>query len=366
MAELVQASERVLLAAFGLSILLGMVLHRSHFCTMGAVSDWILMGSLRRARQWALAVAVAMLGFGTLAASGQISPLNTIYNTPTLPWLAFVLGGLMFGMGMVLASGCLSRSLVRLGAGNLKSLVVLLVAGLAALATLRGLLAVVRVKVFEPVALDWGAGPFVAQWWMQWSGTSLPLSALLAAFTVSAALMAWVLASPDMRSKASCLFPVVTGLLVVAMWWVSGVMGFVPEHPETLEAVFLASGSGRMESVSLSAPAALWIDGLAYFSDGTKRLTLGMVMMPGILTGATLSAVHQGSFRWESFAGTADLVRHLTGAVLMGVGGVMAMGCTFGQGLSGLSTLSLGSMLVLAGLLAGAVITLKWQLRHAD
>ena len=139
-------------------------MHRSHFCTMGALSDIFLMGSATRLRQWVLTVAVAILGFGAMAGLGLISPQNTIYANTSLSFVSLGLGGLLFGSGMVLASGCISKSLTRLGAGNLKSLVVLLVVGVSALATMRGLPAVWRVHALDPISLPLSHGAFVGQW----------------------------------------------------------------------------------------------------------------------------------------------------------------------------------------------------------
>lgn len=359
-------TDRVLAAGFALSLVLGFVLHRSHFCTMGAISDWLLMGSSRRARQWALAVAVAILGFGGLSAMGWISPLHTIYNTPALPWLSYALGGVLFGVGMVLASGCLSKSLVRLGGGNLKALVVILVAGVAAMATMRGLTAVVRVRWLDPLTLEWGAGPFLSQWWMRLSGQALPEASLAVALVLGGALLVWSLWHEEMRDAATVLGAVGLGLLVVALWWISGVLGWLPEHPETLESMFVGTASARMESMSFTAPLGYWLDALMYFSDGSKRLLLGMVLVPGVLLGSFVSAWLQGSLRIESFASPSDLIRHLVGGVFMGVGGVMAMGCTIGQGLSGLSTLNLGSVVVVAAIILGASLTMQWQWRHSS
>jgi uncharacterized membrane protein YedE/YeeE len=155
----------VLALAFAASTGLGFLLHRSHFCAMGAVSDWFIMGNTHRARQWALAVAVAMLGFGALMGLSGISPLHTIYNTQRLPWLSLLMGGLLFGVGMVLASGCASKSLVRLGAGNLKQLVVLMAMGMAALATVRGLPAVWRVQGVDRIDMAWAWGPLPVSGW---------------------------------------------------------------------------------------------------------------------------------------------------------------------------------------------------------
>ncbi|WP_416234947.1 YeeE/YedE family protein [Limnohabitans sp.] len=333
---------------------------------MGAISDWVIMGNTQRAKQWAMAVAVAVLGFGFLSWRGVISPFNTIYANPQLSWLSLLLGGFLFGVGMVLGSGCASKSLVRLGGGNLKSLVVLMAMGISALATLRGLTAVWRVNALDPVSIGTGPGPFVGQWLASVTEWGTPVSSFMAACVVSASVIFWVF-----KDRSSIAWPEVVsgagiGVLVVGLWWVSGVMGFLPEHPETLEPVFLASASGRMESMSLTAPVAYGWDALMYFSDGTKKLSLGMASALGLLLGAWAHAFWQGDFRWEGFKQTEDLVLHLLGGTLMGMGGVLAMGCTIGQGLSGLSTLSLGSFLAVLGIVAGGVAALSWQQHRAE
>ena len=351
--------------SFALSLLAGILVHRGHFCTMGAISDWVLMRDATRLRQWALAVSVATAGFGLMAWLGWVSPLSTIYASSQLAWLSALLGGAMFGIGMVLASGCSSKSLVRLAAGNLKSLVVLLAMAVSALAAMRGLTAVWRVHGLDTVAIHLPYGPFVGQWisafWALDLRTGLGISAAL----VSMLLLGWVVIDRRFHTVFNWATGAGLGLLVVALWWVSGVMGYVPEHPETLEPVFLATHSGRMEAFSFTAPVGYWLDALLYYSDGSKRLTLGLVTVVGVLVGAGLSALQQGSFRWEGFTHRADLVRHLVGGALMGTGGVLAMGCTLGQGLSGLSTLSLGSLLSVMGIFAGAWAALLWQMRQS-
>ncbi len=344
----------------------GWLFHRSHFCTMGAISDWVIMGDTARAKQWALAAAVAMLGFGAMSSLGWISPLNTIYASTELTWLSLLLGGVLFGVGMVLGSGCASKSLIRLGAGNLKSLVVLMAMGISALATLRGLTAVWRVNILDPVSVTSGPGPFVGQWLASATGWSQSMAWLVAAVLLAGAVLVWIFKSEHALPRSVVWSGIGIGAAVVAFWYISGVLGFVPEHPETLEPVFVATASGRMESMSLTAPVAYWWDAFMYFSDGSKRVTLGMATVMGLLLGAFFSARLQGSFRWEGFTQTSDLALHLLGGALMGLGGVMAMGCTIGQGLSGLSTLSLGSFVTVFGIVLGAVFTLQWQLRRAE
>jgi uncharacterized membrane protein YedE/YeeE len=154
----------------------------------------------------------------------------------------------------------------------------------------------------------------------------------------------------------------------VGIWWVSGRLGHVLEHPQTLEEVFVATNSRAMESLSFVAPIAYTLDWLMLFSDASRVLTLGIVSTAGVVIGSAIAALAGGAFHWEGFAGVEDTANHIVGAVLMGVGGVSALGCTIGQGLSGLSTLSLGSFIAVAGIVAGAVLAIHfqvWRLQRA-
>jgi uncharacterized membrane protein YedE/YeeE len=363
--QLLELQWKVLCSAGLVSLLFGVVLHRSHFCTMGAVSDAVIMGNFQRLRQWALALAVAILIFGVLCFAGLISPLQSFYATNTAYWLSACVGGLLFGWGMVWASGCGSKSLVRFGAGNLKSLVVLLVMGGAALITLKGALALPRVNVFEAVNTPVAGGLFAGQWLISYFHNSLEQGALAAALLAALLIGLWVFKDRSFRTSHNVITACLVGVLVGAMWWVSGVLGHGLEHPETLEEFFVATSSRKMEAFSLTAPMALGLDALMYLSDGTKRFTIGMVSVLGICLGAFLSAKQQGTFRLEGFSNPTDMLRHLVGASLMGVGAVMAMGCSIGQGLSGLSTLNVVSLLATLSILAGAYLALLNDLRSA-
>jgi hypothetical protein len=215
------------------------------------------------------------------------------------------------------------------------------------------------------VVIDLPHGPFVGQWLSTLAGLTLRDGLGISATMVSLLLGVWVIKDRRFHTVFNWVTGAGLGLLVVALWWVSGVLGFVSEHPETLEPLFLTTQSARMEALSFTAPVAFWLDAFLYYSDGSKRLTLGMVTAAGVWVGACGSALQQGSFRWEGFTQRADLVRHIVGGALMGTGGVLAMGCTLGQGLTGLSTLSLGSMLAVLGIFAGTWGTLQWQMRQA-
>lgn len=357
-----QALESLVLwLALGLAVVLGWVIQRTHFCTMGALSDWLLMRDATRLRQWALALAVGMLGLGWMALMGWVSPLNTIYAVPRFPWLSYALGGSLFGVGMVLASGCPTKNLVRLGGGSLKALVVLLVMGMSGLATLRGAPGLLRVQVIDPLTAGAASGPFMGQWLSALAGLPVPQGLFLTAALVGLPLLAWVMRGRDFVQTNNLLAGLGIGAILLVLWWVSGVTGFVPEHPETLEPVFVATSSSRMEGLSFTGPVAQWLDAFMYQADGRKRITLGMVLVPGVVLGAWFSAWRSAEFRWEGFTRTSDLARHLVGAFLMGVGGVSAMGCTFGQGITGLSTLNWGSLVAVAAIVLGAVLTLRVQ-----
>lgn len=366
--ELSGLTSQVLGACFGLAVLLGGLAQRTGFCTMGAVADIVNLGDWTRMRMWMLAMGVAMLGFNGMVALGWLQAADSVYASPRLLWLSHLLGGLMFGFGMVLASGCGNKMLVRVGGGSLKALVVFMVLGLASYATLRGLTAVWRVNSVDLVAWHLPTGqdlPSLLAHALD-GAPALPALAGWLGALFGGALIAFVLARPEGRRAEVLLAGVGVGLVIVGVWWVSGRMAYLPEHPLTLERSFLATNSQRMESLTFVAPVAYTLDWLILFSDSSKLLTIGIVSVFGVVLGSAAVALSTRRFRWEGFANTEDTANHLVGAVLMGVGGVTALGCTVGQGLSGLSTLALGSFIAVAGILAGAVLGVRWQVWRVE
>lgn len=361
-AELQSTQVWVLWAAFGAALIFGFIAQRTHFCTMGAISDIVNMGDWTRMRMWGMAVGVAIIGFHLMGWLGWIDISKTIYTGTKVIWLSALIGGALFGFGMVLASGCGSKTLVRIGAGSLKSLVVFFVMGFAAFATLRGVLAVVRVNTVDQVAFEIDAGSALPAWLAQAAGWDLSFSGLLLAVLVGGGLVIWALLGDGFRTSNNLLAGLGIGLVICLMWWVSGSLGFVEEHPETLESVYLATNTGRMESLTFTAPMAYTLDWIIFFSDSSKVLTLGVVTVFGVVAGAFLQAKLGREFRWEGFRSTQDTALHLVGAVCMGVGGVTALGCTVGQGLSGLSTLSLISVIAVVGIVVGAVLGFRFQI----
>ncbi|MEO8738123.1 MAG: YeeE/YedE family protein [Casimicrobiaceae bacterium] len=351
--------------AFGLAFVFGAVANRMNFCTMGAITDVVHVGDWRRLRMWLLAIAVAITGVAALDAAGQVDFGKTIYTAPQVAWVSCLLGGFLFGFGMTLASGCGSKTLIRVGTGNLKSLVVLIVLAIAAYMTLKGLFAVWRVNLLDPFRFDtarFGAGhsdlsSVVAA--LSGGGAALRIALPLA---IAAAIAVFVLVSRDFRESGGMIVAgVVIGAVIVGGWYVSGHLGYIAEDPRTLEETFIATNSGKAESFSFVAPTAYLLELLMLWSDQSRILTFGVAGVLGMLLGSAAVALATRTFRWEGFASVEDLVNHMAGGVLMGFGGVTALGCTIGQGLSGVSTLALGSILALAGIVAGCVAALKYQ-----
>jgi hypothetical protein len=354
-------TTQVLWAAFIASVFFGAIAQRTHFCTMGAISDIFNMGDWTRMRMWGLAVGVAMIGFYLLATMGLIDPAKTLYVSNRFIWLSALVGGLLFGFGMVLASGCGSKTLVRIGGGSLKSVVVFIVMGVAAFATLKGITAVLRVATVDRVSIDFASNAALPNWLGNALGTSSVSTGLVLALVLGLGLIIWALLGRDFVRFDNLLAGFGLGAAIAAMWWISGHLGYVAEHPETLQEAFLATNSGRAEALSFVSPVAFTIDWLMFFSDKAKVLTIGIVAVFGVVAGSAAYALASHNFRWEGFRDAEDTANHLGGAVLMGVGGVTAMGCTVGQGLSGLSTLSATSFVAVAAIMAGAVLALKYQ-----
>jgi uncharacterized protein len=321
---------------------------------MGAVSDWVNMGDTSRLRMWLLAMAVALLGSSALHAAGVIDLSKSIYPTPNFTWLSHIVGGFLFGVGMTLGSGCGSKTLIRVGAGNLKSLVVYIFLGIAAYMTLRGLFGAFRVGVLEKAAITLPAGQDLP--------ALLGLNRALLAALVGGAMLAFIYASREFRSSFDyTLGGVVTGLVVVGGWYVSGHLGHVAEDPNTLQEAFVATNTGRMESFSFVAPFAFTLEYLMLWTDKSKIITYGIASAAGVIAGSAAYALATRTFRWEGFRDAEDTANHILGGLLMGFGGITALGCTIGQAITGFSTLALGSILTFVAIVAGSAATMKYQ-----
>jgi len=340
--------------AFVLAFIFGAVGNKTHFCTMGAVSDWVNMGDTNRLRMWLLAMAVALLGASALHVTGVIDLSKSIYPSPNFTWLSYLVGGFLFGVGMTLGSGCGSKTLIRVGAGNLKSLVVYIFLGIAAYMTLRGLFGAFRVGVLEKASMTLP------------SGQDLPalfgISRVLLAALIGGAMLVFIYSSRQFRASFDyTLGGVVTGLVVVGGWYVSGHIGHVAEDPNTLQEAFVATNTGRMESFSFVAPFAFTLEYLMLWTDKSKIITYGIASAAGVVAGSAAYALATRTFRWEGFRDAEDTANHIVGGMLMGFGGITALGCTIGQAISGFSTLALGSIITFIAIVAGSAATMKYQ-----
>ena len=349
--------HKVALWGFSGAFLFGIVAHKTHFCTMGAISDWINMGSLHRLRAWLLAMAVALLMSQLFQAIGWIDLSASIYLSTNFGIGGYIVGGFLFGVGMTLGGGCGQRTLVRAGGGNLKSLVVLLVLGLTAYITLRGLLAGVRIEVIEPLSIDLSEYGLVDQ---SLTGVVAAMSGLAPesvakglAVIIGLALLIYTLKDKDFRTSGDAIVSgLVVGLLVAGAWLVTGVVGNDDFDPV------------RLETLTFIAPVGNMLNYLMTWTGST--IGFGIAVVFGVLAGSLAYAVASGNFRIETFSSRSDMLNHLYAGVLMGFGGVLSLGCTIGQGVGGFSTLALGSVVSIVFIVFGCALTIKMQYYMLD
>ncbi len=363
------AHHQVLGAVFIVAVIMGAVVNKTHFCTMGAVSDWVNIGDTGRMRAWVFAMAVALLGVIALEATGAINLSSETfppYRSANFAWPRYLVGGLMFGIGMVLASGCGNKTLVRVGSGNLKSLAVLLVAMVASYLMLWS-------PLFEKAFLPWlqPANINLAQHGMPTQHAGDVISGLFGqasskanntalALMVAMGMLIFVLKSKDFRgSFDNILSGAVVGLVIVAGWYLTG--GPLGQSwKEYAEMATDIPSRVQVQSYTFVSPMG---DTVRYLLDPTKLslINFGVAALAGVIAGSFIYAVATKNFRIEWFASLGDFVHHAIGGALMGVGGVLSMGCTVGQAITGMSTLAIGSMLTFVAIVAGAVVTMKVQ-----
>ena len=361
--------HQVLGAVFLIAVIMGAVVNKTHFCTMGAVSDWVNIGDTGRMRAWVFAMAVALIGVMALESAGVINLSNETfppYRSANFAWPRYIAGGLMFGIGMVLASGCGNKTLVRVGSGNLKSLTVLLVAMIASYLMLWS-------PLFEKAFLPWlqPATVNLAQHGMPTQQAGDVISGLLGqassktnnfavALMFATGMLIFVFKSKDFRdSLDNILGGAVVGLAVIAGWYLTG--GPLGQSwKEYAEMATDIPSRVQVQSYTFVSPLG---DTVRYLLEPAKfsLINFGVVALAGVITGSFIYAMSTKKFRIEWFASAGDFVRHVTGGALMGIGGVLSMGCTVGQAITGMSTLAIGSMLTFVAIVTGAAATMKFQ-----
>jgi uncharacterized protein len=358
-------SRAVVFGGLAIGLVLGAVGQATRFCVRGAIADWMIFRGPARMAAWFLAIGTAAVALQLLISAGAFDPGRTLAWNERLLWASALGGGLLFGYGMVLSGGCPQRCLVKAGAGNLRAAVTLLVIAVAAAMTLRGLFAGPRVAVFDALAATLAGSQDLGA--MLGRALALPAGALRWLLAVlllgGAAAFAWrVRAALDRGHWAG---GIVFGLAVAAAFYLTGHVGFLAEHPETLEPAWLGTQSRRPEGLSFSAPMAHALDLLTLWSDKATVPTFGVMLALGVLLGSYVSARLRGEFRLENFHSPKDIGEHVAGGMLMGFGGVTALGCSIGNGLTGVAMLSSGALLATLGIAAGAWLALRRQIQVA-
>jgi uncharacterized protein len=320
----------------------------SGFCLMSSLRGWWAEGDSRLIRSYALALGVAIVATQLLAGGGLVDLGKSIYLQRSFSVPLMFFGGLLFGYGMVLSNGCGSRALVLLGRGNLRSLVVVIVLGIAAQMTLKGLIAPMRVVLLQasqtaPAVLSLPA-------LLSTFGVSETFARTLAAAVMSAALIIFAFAhAPFQRAWGQIAAGVIVGLLVAAGWFATGYLGADDFNP------------AQVTSLTFISPMA---DALQYAMLSTGlTLNFGITLVAGVFAGSLVTALLTRRFHWEGYTSPRHMLRSIGGAALMGVGGALAYGCSVGQGLTGLSTLALASFVAVAGILLGSAAGLRGVLR---
>lgn len=377
-----EAQSFLLWTTFAVAFVMGAVVNKTNFCTMGAVSDWVNMGDTGRMRAWLLAIAVALIGVAVLESMGLVQADNAFppYRASQFLWAEHLLGGLMFGIGMTLASGCGNKCLIRIGGGNIKSVMVLLIIGVIAYFMInpfpgsdQTLFTVLFYDWIRPLSIQLTSsqdlGSLVA------SGEGAATARLVIGLALGLVLLAFVFKSTEFRGELNNIVGgLVVGLAVVAGWYISsnvmigtedgnfGLQNFVAEQWD----MYASEDEVKpADSRPLSAQSFTFINPmgqtLGYVGSGfdATLLTFGVMAVAGVILGSFLWAVLSRGFRIEWFASFKDFLNHVIGAVLMGLGGVLAMGCTIGQGVTGISTLALGSFLTFTAIVFGSALTMK-------
>lgn len=342
------AANIAVLAGLAIGLLYGAVGLLSGFCMMSSLRGWWAEGDGRLVRTYALAIGVAIAASQLLAARGLVDLGKSIYLQPTFSAPLMFFGGLLFGYGMVLSNGCGSRALVLLGRGNLRSFVVVIVLGISAAMTLKGLIAPARIAAVQVSQVTTRLTSVPAL--LSIAGLNETYTRMVAASVISAALIIFAFAhAPFRRSPGQIAAGFLVGLLIAAGWFATGDLGADDFNPTPVA------------SLTFVAPIA---DSLQYVMLSTgSTLNFGIATVGGVFAGSLLTALATGRFQWEGYQSPRHMLRSAGGAALMGTGGVMAFGCSIGQGLTGLSTLALPSFVAVAGIMLGTAAGLRGALR---
>ena len=336
-------SDAVLVAMVGAAggLLLGLAARFGRFCTLGALEDFFYGGSALRLRMWGIAIGVAIVSSFGAAALGLIDLSTTAYLSQSLNIPASIIGGLMFGYGMALAGNCGFGALARLGGGDLRSFVIVLVIGLSAYIAMSGPLAQLRVTAFPhyPVP-DAPAG--IAHWINSTFGADTYLTGMM----IGGLILAGSITSRNLQEMRKPLFwGAVVGIAITSGW-----VGSTHIDRIGFEAISAASHT-------FSAPLGETM--LYAMTASARSVSFGVGSVFGVLIGAFIGSLFKGHFRWEACDDPRELRRQILGSALLGIGAVIAMGCSVGQGLSAFSVLAMSAPITLCAIVVGAYVGLR-------
>lgn len=334
-----------------IGIVFGFTVQRTNFCTMGSISDFMSCGDFRRFRAWLLAAAVAIIGMTFLERAGIVDTSYSIYTGSTFQWGGHVIGGLLFGIGMVFGGGCVAKNLARAGGGDLRSLLVLVVIGIAGYMTIGGIFARTRIAITTPLTSDLSAAGLGSQRMDEmlsaFTGMGANVANIVTIAVIAGGLLVYVFSNKSFRTSPKHITAgLVIGLCVLAGWMLTGL------------AFDEFADNPRIESLSYVRPTGDTIDYLMRFT-AYETVSFTVVILLGALIGAFLSAITGKSFAFATFSDSSDTLRNVGGAVLMGIGGVTGLGCTIGQSITGFSTLALGSLITFVFIVIGGMIGIK-------
>ena len=347
----------ILLCGFLLGVVFGFACQRSKFCFLGIISDAYIYGNLNRLSLYLFSLITAVIGIQLLAGPGFINPADSVYMNISDKTISSVFGGLLFGIGMTFCSGCTTSTLIKFGEGNIKSLIILTLSGIAAISTMRGSLSSVRIYLFEDNFLARKINNFFEYKvsfgiYVEWLWPILLLTCLAFLFLKQV---------KNLEMRKNAIWGLIIGVCIVGAWFVSGNIGFLAEHPDTLESKYILTNSGKPESFSFIGPLTYSLEFFLYQSDSSKFISFGIIVLFGLLLGSYLSARLQKRFKLVFFTTKNDIVYCVFGSTFMGFGGVTASGCTLGHGLSGLSLGSLDSIIVVSSIAIGAVLGIRYM-----